>query len=164
MMIKTFLTALAGGAASLSLVAGSASAEWTELGSSSGTTIYTQDGDGAVIMGCDASGGLALGFLLEDADVGAAVSNPSERWKLRRGSIYVAGEEVFNNKFVYKPAAKLAETNSPRALVQVYNASIRGDELEFDLGRHGSVAIALPSANAAFETFAADCIDSNLGD
>lgn len=159
---KTVLTALISGTASLGALAGVASAEWTNLSSADGTTIYTEDGDGAVIMGCDADGNLALAFLLEDSDVEDAVNYPTERWKLRRGSIFVDGDEVFNNKFVYKPSVKLAETSNPRAVVRIYNASIRGDNMEFDLGRYGSISMAMPGTNDAFQGFASACIDSNL--
>lgn len=147
-------------AAAVLVATGTASAEWKMVEDGDTTMIYTAGAkDGAVILSCDASGKLSLSIAMGDLPVEEAMGRESNRLRKRTGRLMIDGKEAFEGWFDYNPFAQLAETGQRGAASKVYNATIKGQRVSFDLTSKGQVGMTLPPVDDAFRKFATDCRD-----
>lgn len=104
-------------------------------------------------------GQMAATVALEPFDF--AVLRDGKKDKLPRATkvrLFVNGEMVDRRDWVYMPQLNLAVPSGGRKIpAKIFNAVVRGDDVEVQVAGMKRVTITLPAADAAFKQFAKDC-------
>ena len=102
-------------------------------------------------------GKIGLVIAIKDGDFQAVIDDSSKRRRKLSGSIMVDGEETYEGVFSYKPSASAAQAFERKPAAQVFNAIVRGQEVDFKLSGKGETSLSLPAMDDTFKTFAAEC-------
>lgn len=128
--------------------------------SNSGTaasSIYPMDSTqtGALLQCAGSS--MSVYFAVEPLDFEELANSQTSRSRKWTGKLFIDGEMVDERDWVYLPALKAALPGSKLVAAKVFNAIVRGQTVEFEVGNKQRVRVFLPSPDAAFTAFAEDC-------
>ncbi|MEM9838464.1 MAG: hypothetical protein AAF830_04835 [Pseudomonadota bacterium] len=103
------------------------------------------------------SGKYGLIISTRDGDFDSIIDSSSNRTRNMSGSIEVDGEETYKGFFSYRPGTGAASAVERKPAAQVFNAVVRGQSVDFRLGRKVETTLSLPPMDDTFRTFAAEC-------
>ena len=142
------------------LTAGPASAGW-QIGESGPWTFIVPEDRGipAPMLSCSDSGRKAVFIHTENADFAAALSRSKETRDLdmRRIRLFIDGDVVYNEPILFLPMWKMVQSNENALFRTIYNAAVRGDDMEFFLSARGRSDLDVPPVDDVFREFAAIC-------
>ena len=104
-------------------------------------------------------GNFSVNVSLEQIDMGTLFTNTpdSTRRKLKRAYIKINGEPIKSSAWIYMPAMKVYRAREKSTSAKLYNAVIRGSDVEMKSNRSGYVSLNLPAVDTSFKNFGSDC-------
>lgn len=96
-------------------------------------------------------------FAVEPLNFDELAESQTSRARKWTGKLFIDGEMVDEREWVYLPALKAAWPGSKATAAKVFNAIVKGQTVEFEVGRKDRVRVYLPKPDEAFSAFAADC-------
>lgn len=123
----------------------------------SASSIYPVDSTqtGALLQ-C-AGDNMSVFFAVEPLNFEELADSQTSRSRKWTGKLFIDGEMVDERDWVYLPALKAAMPGSKLVAAKVFNAIVRGQTVEFEVGSKKRVRVYLPSPDEAFSAFADDC-------
>lgn len=121
------------------------------------SSVYpTDDTKTGALLQC-AGDSMSVYFAVEPIDFENLAERRTSRSRQWTGKLFIDGEMVDEREWVYLPALKAAWPGSKLVAAKVFNAIVRGQTVEFEVGNKGRVRVYLPSPDEAFSAFADDC-------
>ena len=128
-----------------------------------GEAIYTTETEkaGNVAFYC-LRGGFGANVSLAPADFGEIIDEwmTSKRRRGRKPTLIIDGEKQKSEKWIHLPALKLLIPQKKRTSAQLYNAAVKGREVQIKVVGKDTITLILPKPNTVFADFGAGC---NMG-
>lgn len=84
-------------------------------------------------------------------------NNTSQRAKVRNLRFFINGKAVRSKNWTYVSELKVALSSKRSDALRIYNAAIRGDEVQVKMSGADKVRLNLPKPNSAFAQFGSEC-------